>query len=159
MNYYEIVVIIHPDLSDEGVENLVKDLEKVVQTHGGEVLQIESWGKKRLTFAIKKLRYGSYVLVRFGATDTTLAELKRFCRYNESVLRDLLVRLKEKPVVTERILRRHVEEAEEESVRGRRPRRMPEEEEEHGPDVEDEEDEEDAGGAGKDRAAEGPRRR
>jgi small subunit ribosomal protein S6 len=103
MPLYETIFIIHPELSEEDVEEHIKRVENLITRFGGEIVKTERWGKKRLAYEIDKHRYGFYVLLRLQGPSTILPELERHYRLTEGIIKSLVIRLhaepKEEPVL------------------------------------------------------------
>jgi len=88
---YEVIFILDPALGDEGVDAAIAAASSVVAKEGGEVAEVQKWGKKRLAYAIKKRREGHYVFFRLQAPVKAVAELKRHLNIAEPVLKHLTV--------------------------------------------------------------------
>src|SRR6266511_6330995 len=103
MQLYESIFIIHPELSEEDVEEHIRRVENLVTRLGGEILKTERWGKKRLAYEVDKHRYGFYVLLRLQGNSAILPELERHYRLTEGIIKSLVIRLhaepKEEPVL------------------------------------------------------------
>jgi len=93
---YEIIFILDPALADDGVEAVVVAAKAVLAKAGGEVAEVQKWGKKRLAYDIKKRREGHYVYFRAQAPGKAVAELERHLKIAEPVLKYITV-LMEKP--------------------------------------------------------------
>lgn len=95
MSNYELVYILQPDLDEEALKTLNERIQQVIITNGGQIASAESMGRRTLAYPIKRRREGTYMLVRASLAQTTMAELERFLRLSEDVLRHMLVRLDE----------------------------------------------------------------
>jgi small subunit ribosomal protein S6 len=95
MRRYEIMFIVHPSTSDEGIDQLSGQMEEVVKNHGGEVHGMDRLGKKKLAYEIRDLREGFYVLFTISAAGDCLKEFERRLKVNDRVLRYLSVRVDE----------------------------------------------------------------
>jgi len=93
---YEVIFILDPALADDGVEAAVVAAKGVLAKAGGEVAEVQKWGKKRLAYDIKKRREGHYVYFRAQAPGKAVAELERHLKIAEPVLKYITV-LIEKP--------------------------------------------------------------
>ncbi len=98
MRHYEIVVLIHPDQSEQ-VPAMVERYTSTVKADGGQVHRFEDWGRRQLAYSINKVHKAHYVLLNVEATEAALEELTTNFRYNDAVLRSLVVR--EDAAVTE----------------------------------------------------------
>src|SRR3989339_2147087 len=92
---YESVVIINAALEDEQVETTISRMQETITTHGGELIELEKWGRKRLAYPIKKAKSGYYVVFRFSATTDLVATLERNYRLDENIIRYLTIQLDE----------------------------------------------------------------
>ncbi|MEG8990334.1 30S ribosomal protein S6 [Ignavibacteria bacterium 4148-Me] len=90
---YESVVIINAALEDEQVEATISRLREVITTHGGEIVDIDRWGRKRLAYPIQKAKSGYYVIIRFNAPTNLISILERSLRLDENVIRYLTIAL------------------------------------------------------------------
>ena len=90
---YESVVIINASLEDEQVEATISRMQETITTHGGEFIELDKWGRKRLAYPIKKAKSGYYVVFRFSATTDLVATLERNYRLDENVIRYLTIQL------------------------------------------------------------------
>ena len=88
---YETIYILDPALDDARWDEEIEAVKSVIAAKGGEVKEVQKWGRRRLAYEIAKKREGIYTLVRFDSTADVPAELNRRFRLNESVLRHLIV--------------------------------------------------------------------
>ena len=97
MNRYEMVYIIDTGLEDSARKELIEKVSTLIVNNGGEIEKVdETWGKRRLAYAIDYKTEGWYVLVTFKAPVELPRELERNLQINENVLRYLVVKLVEK---------------------------------------------------------------
>ncbi len=97
MNRYEMIYIIDTGLEETARKELVEKVSALISANGGEVEKVdETWGKRRLAYAIDYKTEGWYVLVNFKAPAELPRELERNLQINENVLRYLVVKLEEK---------------------------------------------------------------
>jgi small subunit ribosomal protein S6 len=92
---YETVYIVHPELSEEQINEVVEKYKKVVEEAGGEVENLNRWEKRPLAYEIKGQREGIYVLMNFKGEPKVQAELHRRLRLGDDVLRHIIVRTDE----------------------------------------------------------------
>jgi small subunit ribosomal protein S6 len=92
VNKYETTIILDPGLDDNRVNEEIEKIRQSIVSQGGEVLEVQPWGKRRLAYEIHRKRDGVYVWVLHGGPGTVVAELERQMRLNESVLRVLTVK-------------------------------------------------------------------
>ena len=97
MNRYEMIYIIDTGLEETARKELIEKVSALVSANGGEIEKVdETWGKRRLAYAIDYKTEGWYVLVTFKAPAELPRELERNLQINENVLRYLVVKLEEK---------------------------------------------------------------
>ena len=93
MRHYEIVFIVHPDQSEQ-VPAMVERYRATVQTAGGKIHRIEDWGRRQLAYPLDKVFKAHYVLLNIEVDAKTLDELEHGFKFNDAVLRHLVVRMK-----------------------------------------------------------------
>ena len=97
MNRYEMIYIIDTGLEEAARKELIEKVSALITANGGEIEKVdETWGKRRLAYAIDYKTEGWYVLVTFKAPAELPRELERNLQINENVLRYLVVKLEEK---------------------------------------------------------------
>ncbi|MBQ6514283.1 MAG: 30S ribosomal protein S6 [Clostridia bacterium] len=97
MNRYEMIYIIDADLEEAARKELIEKVSALITNNGGEIEKVdETWGKRRLAYAIDYKTEGWYVLVNFKAPVELPRELERNLQINENVLRYLVIKLVEK---------------------------------------------------------------
>ncbi len=96
MRRYECMYILHPELQEEEINQVVEKFQNLVTEQGGIVDNVELMGKRRLAYEVKKLREGFYVLLQFQGEPKIAAELERNLKIAEQVIRYLVVRLEDK---------------------------------------------------------------
>ena len=94
MRHYEIVFIVHPDQSEQ-VSGMIERFKAVIERDGGAIHRCEDWGRRQLAYPIAKIHKGHYVLLNVEVLDSTLAELESSFRFNDAVLRNLILSRKE----------------------------------------------------------------
>lgn len=95
MNQYEVIIILDPALTEEGIDKEIDGLREVVAKKEGQVLEVQKWGKKRLAYEVKKRREGQYVLLKAAAAGNVVADLDRYFRITEVILKGTVVRAEE----------------------------------------------------------------
>ncbi len=90
MRHYEIILLIHPDQSEQ-VPAMLERYKALVINAGGKIHRIEDWGRRQLAYMINKLGKAHYLCVNIECTPATLTELETGFRFNDAVLRHLTV--------------------------------------------------------------------
>jgi small subunit ribosomal protein S6 len=93
MRHYEIVFIVHPDQSEQ-VPAMIERYRGVIAQRDGMIHRLEDWGRRQLTYPIEKIHKAHYVLMNIECDHETLAELDYSFRFNDAVLRHLIVKMK-----------------------------------------------------------------
>jgi small subunit ribosomal protein S6 len=102
MKLYETTVIFDPGLEEARVNEEVERVTQPIAQAGGEVIEVQRWGKRKLAYMIRKRRDGTYVHVKHKSPPELIGEMDRRFRLNESVLRHLTVlAVKESPKAAE----------------------------------------------------------
>ena len=94
MRHYEVVFIVHPDQSEQ-VPAMVDRYRQMVTGRTGKIHRLEDWGRRQLTYPIQKVHKAHYVLINIECGQPTLNELVSMFRFNDAVLRHLVVRREE----------------------------------------------------------------
>ncbi len=92
MREYELVMVIDPELEEEKVSATVDRISQFVTTRGGEVTEVNHWGRRKLAYPIKKRLEGNYIVTHLRLEAAQTAELDAGLRLSEEVLRHLLVK-------------------------------------------------------------------
>jgi small subunit ribosomal protein S6 len=90
---YESAILINAALDDEAIKTLIGRVKETITSNGGEILEIEDWGRKRLAYQIKKSKIGYYSIFRFNSLPDLIPKLERYYQLDESVLRYLTITL------------------------------------------------------------------
>ena len=93
MRHYEIVFIVHPDQSEQ-VPAMIDRYKAVLATSGGKVHRIEDWGRRQMAYMIDKLAKAHYVCMNIECDQKTLEELEHAFKFNDAVLRHLIIKMK-----------------------------------------------------------------
>ena len=94
MRHYEIVFLVHPDQSEQ-VPHMVERYRATIENSGGTIHRLEDWGRRQLAYPINKIHKAHYVLMNVEGGSEALAELESAFRFNDAVLRNLVIRRKE----------------------------------------------------------------
>ena len=119
MRHYEVVLIVHPDQSDQ-VVGMVERYIKLVQDNGGTIHRLEDWGRRQLAYPINKIHKAHYVLFNVETDGETLAELEELFRYNDAIIRSLVMR-RDDAVTEESQLAKNADEKRARKATTRRP--------------------------------------
>lgn len=94
MRHYEIVFMVHPDQSEQ-VPAMIERYTSIVTENGGTVHRLEDWGRRHLAYPINKIHKAHYVLMNVECGAEAVAELENIFRFNDAVIRNLVVRTNE----------------------------------------------------------------
>lgn len=94
MRHYEIVFLVHPDQSEQ-VSGMVERYTSSITATGGTVHRMEDWGRRQLAYPINKIHKAHYVLMNVECGNEALEELTTNFRYNDAVIRNLVIRTDE----------------------------------------------------------------
>lgn len=92
MNKYELALVVSAKLDNEGVAAVVDNAKQLIERFGGQVSEVEEWGKRKLAYEIQKQTEAFYFFVQFEADTTAPAEIESRMRIMENVLRYLVIR-------------------------------------------------------------------
>ena len=101
MRHYEVVFLVHPDQSEQ-VPGMIDRYTQLMADSGGNVHRIEDWGRRQLAYPINKIHKAHYVMMNIECSSEALEELSTLFRFNDAVLRNLVIKRKE--AVTEESL-------------------------------------------------------
>lgn len=93
MRHYEIVFLVHPDQSEQ-VPAMIDRYKKLIEDAKGTIHRLEDWGRRQLAYQIQKIHKAHYVMMNIECDQATLDELENGFRFNDAVLRNLVVRRK-----------------------------------------------------------------
>jgi small subunit ribosomal protein S6 len=110
MRHYEIVLLIHPDQSEQ-VPAMLERYKGIVTAAAGKVHRVEDWGRRQLAYQIQKLAKAHYVCLNLECSKETLAEIETGFRFNDAVLRHLTV-VKSKAETNPSVMMKAVEKEE-----------------------------------------------
>ncbi len=95
MRDYELVIIINPDVPEEEVPGTIDKVGQLITSRGGEVADVNRWGRRKLAYPIMRYTEGEYVLTQFKFDPTQVADLEASMELTEEVIRHLVVRKEE----------------------------------------------------------------
>jgi len=91
VRHYEVVFMVHPDQSEQ-VPGMIERYSNVITKDGGTVHRLEDWGRRQLAYHINKIHKAHYVLMNVEASNEAMEELTTTFRYNDAVIRNLVIR-------------------------------------------------------------------
>jgi small subunit ribosomal protein S6 len=94
MRHYEVVFLVHPDQSEQ-VPAMVERYRSTIESAGGKIHRLEDWGRRQLAYPIQKLAKAHYVLMNIECGTEELSELESAFRFNDAVLRNMIISRKE----------------------------------------------------------------
>ena len=90
MRQYEVVFMVHPDQSEQ-VPAMIERYRALIEGNGGAIHRLEDWGRRQLAYPINKVHKAHYVLMNVECDPATMAEIESLFRFNDAVLRNLVV--------------------------------------------------------------------
>ena len=124
MRHYEVVFLVHPDQSDQ-VSGMIEKYSQLVSESGGKMHRLEDWGRRQLAYPINKIHKAHYVLMNIECDQATLDEITTLFRYNDAVIRNLVIKTKE-AVTEESLILKQERESKERRARAEQRRKMEE---------------------------------
>jgi len=115
MRHYEVVFLAHPDQSEQ-VPGMIERYRSIIENQDGKIHRLEDWGRRQLAYPIQKLHKAHYVLMNIECDKASLTELENTFRFNDAVLRNLVLAMK-RPVTEASPLVRHPDERDEAPIR------------------------------------------
>lgn len=90
MRHYEVVFLVHPDQSEQ-VPAMIERYKTLIEGDGGQIHRLEDWGRRQLAYPIENLVKAHYVMINIEATKAALDELMSTFRFNDAVLRHMVI--------------------------------------------------------------------
>ncbi len=90
---YESAILINAALDDQQIESILTRVKELITNNGGEILELENWGRKRLAYPVEKSKIGYYAIFRFDASGDIIAKLERSYSLDEHILRFVTLKL------------------------------------------------------------------
>ncbi|MDA0378673.1 MAG: 30S ribosomal protein S6 [Bacteroidetes bacterium] len=97
-NTYELTYIVNSVISDEQVKDMVSRVTNYISENGGDIIEVDEWGARRLAYPIQKKRNGYYVNMYFNAPGDIIPRLERSLEIDDNILRYLTLRMDPKMV-------------------------------------------------------------
>ncbi len=92
MRHYEVVFLVHPDQSEQ-VPGMIERYTQMINESGGKIHRLEDWGRRQLAYPINKIHKAHYVLMNIECNSDVLDEITTLFRFNDAVLRNLVVKM------------------------------------------------------------------
>ncbi len=122
MRHYEIVFLVHPDQSEQ-VAGMIERYTQLMADSGGQIHRLEDWGRRQLAYPINKIHKAHYVLMNIECNGEALEELTTLFRFNDAVIRNLVIKTKA-PVTEETFILQGEREGKERKQRAEQKRKM-----------------------------------
>ena len=94
LRHYEVVFLVHPDQSDQ-VPAMIQKYKATIEETKGAIHRLEDWGRRQLAYPIDKIHKAHYVIMNIECDKETLDNLEKSFRYNDAVIRNMIIRMKE----------------------------------------------------------------
>ena len=93
MTSYEVTLIIRPDVEEDAQQSLIERFSELLTAQGGQVDNVETWGRRRLAYPINKVNEGYYYFIQGQFDSTVLPELDRTAKLSEDIIRHMVIRM------------------------------------------------------------------
>ena len=97
MNKYETIIIIDSNIEAENVEGIIDEVQNLISGSGGEEIEVERWGKRRLAYEVNDHKDGIYVLINYTVEPEFVRRLARYCGLTEQIVKYMTVRAENLP--------------------------------------------------------------
>nr|WP_298134641.1 30S ribosomal protein S6 [uncultured Pseudoxanthomonas sp.] len=121
MRHYEVVFLVHPDQSEQ-VPAMIERYKALIEAGNGTIHRLEDWGRRQLAYPIQNLVKAHYVLLNIEADQAVLSELVESFRFNDAVLRNLVIK-RDGPDTEQSLIMKNKDEKGDKPERGERRRR------------------------------------
>ncbi len=122
MRHYEIIFMVHPDQSEQ-VPGMVERYTQAIEKDGGKIHRLEDWGRRHLAYPINKIHKAHYTLMNVEANQEAIDELTTNFRFNDAVIRNLVIRMDEAVTAESPIMKAEKESRERRASRPERSER------------------------------------
>ena len=119
MRHYEIVFLVHPDQSEQ-VPAMIDRYRSLIEGAGGRIHRLEDWGRRQLAFPISKIHKAHYIMMNIEVASDVLTELESAFRFNDAVIRNMIIRRKEAVTGNSKIYEEELRDQEKEKEREQR---------------------------------------
>jgi small subunit ribosomal protein S6 len=90
---YELIYIVSPEVTDEDLSKLIEKMSQSISKVGGNVVEVNTWGRKRMAYPIKKFAEGNYVFTRLELDPASMKDLEANIRLSDEVIRHLMIKV------------------------------------------------------------------
>lgn len=101
MRNFELTIILNPAIEEEGISGLLDKVVSILTKDGGELIETNKWGLRRLAYPIRDQKKGYYILLRLRATPHLVSELERYLKLSDDLLRFLFISIEAKEAAEE----------------------------------------------------------
>jgi len=119
MRHYEVVFLVHPDQSDQ-VPGMIERYHAMIERGNGVIHRTEDWGRRQLAFPVAKVHKAHYILMNIEVDQSVYDELQSAFRFNDAVIRSLVIRRQRPEVGNSKIYEEELREQEKDKERERR---------------------------------------
>ena len=109
MRHYELVLLVHPDQSEQ-LQDMLKRYQDMITKNGGKIHRVEDIGRIQLAYTIQDMHKAHYVLMNIECDDSTITEIETSFKYNDSIMRHLCLRMKKAETETSKLYQTHKKE-------------------------------------------------
>ena len=121
MKHYEVVFLVHPDQSEQ-VPAMIERYRSTIESQQGKIHRLEDWGRRQLAYPINKIHKAHYVLMNIECSAETMGELESAFRFNDAVIRNLILTMKEAVTEASPLARGNEERRDDDSERSDEPK-------------------------------------
>ncbi len=111
MRHYEVVILVHPDQSEQ-VPGMIDRYRNMIESNGGNIHRLEDWGRRQLAYPINKIYKAHYVMMNIECDQDVRNELESAFRFNDAVIRNLIMKRDEAITEMSALAKEKAEEAE-----------------------------------------------
>lgn len=91
MNRYELTMILNPAIEEEGINRILDKVVSTLSKDGGELIETNRWGLRRLAYPIRSQKKGYYIVLRLHLTPPLISELERYLKLSDDILRFMFI--------------------------------------------------------------------
>ncbi|MCW5197449.1 30S ribosomal protein S6 [Buchnera aphidicola] len=104
MRHYEIVFMIHPDKSEKS-NIIITNYKNIIKKFSGKIHRLEDWGKRHLSYPIKKLKKAHYILMNIEISQKNIKKLENLFKFDDSIIRNIIISTKKAVLEVSAILK------------------------------------------------------